>query len=100
MAKSDIKIIRGQVRQVVAEILPDLLKEAFYKEIGKLVTERLDVVGRNMDDLIKAVNERVEGTLNAINERSKDIQDLVIRSVAAPAVQPQVAAENDKTELQ
>jgi hypothetical protein len=100
VAKSEAKIIRGQVRQVVAEILPDLLKEAFYKEIGKLVSERLDVVGKNMDGLIKDVNERVEATLNAVNERTKDIQDLVVRSVAAPVLQPQSEEGKPGTDLQ
>lgn len=48
---NQIKQIRGQVRQVVKELLPDILKEQVIQEIMKIVTDRLSQIDKKQRDI-------------------------------------------------
>ncbi len=73
---SDAKVIRGQVRQVVKEILGDVLKaeltEAIRKEIGIEAARRLD-----------AISKQLHAKLEEIDQRSKDVSSFLVRQEAA-----------------
>ena len=64
----EIKQIRGQVRQIVKEILP----EALQSELGSAI--RRDVF-KQLDAAVKQIQE----VLKQIDQRSKDTQGYLIR---------------------
>lgn len=70
------KIIRGQVRQIVNEVLPSLLESEF----GKQVFDRLHKV---LTGQLEDVKKNVLDHLNEMNERSKAMQSYVERQVQA-----------------
>lgn len=68
---SDAKVIRGQLRQIAKEILPEVLA-------GELLVKlQQDNVAR-LNEIAKMVNDR----LNEIDSRSKDVQSYIMREVA------------------
>ena len=72
-----IKELRGQLRQIVKEVLPELLvtelKSALYAGLTKVISARLD-----------AIQEDVKKTMDEINSRSKDVQDYMVRNITSP----------------
>lgn len=74
-----VKILRGQVRQAVQEILPDILKEVLAESFHKKLSD--EAAGR-----LVLVEELVKNTLNKIDERSKDIQSFMLRAATMPEV--------------
>lgn len=68
---NQMKQLRGQLRQLVKETWPELVKTEVYGEMSKLIKERLDLI-HNM----------VRQELDKINERQKDVQSLVMSSLA------------------
>lgn len=84
------KILRGQLRQIVKEILPDLLtaemKSKMHEELRVEVQKRLDNVTKN-----------VKETLDTIDQRSKDVQGYLVRQTTQVAVPASVSLE-PKTE--
>jgi argonaute-like protein implicated in RNA metabolism and viral defense len=76
---SEIKLIRGQVRQIVKEELPNILKEQLFEELKKHVDSR-------MNEVQKFVKE----TMDLMNTRQKEVlKYLVVSYVGNP---------NDKAE--
>lgn len=71
------KVIRGQLRQIVQDILPDLLnnevKNALYQDLSKQLNARVELIAKNIQE-----------TLSKIDERSKDVQGYVVRQSAVP----------------
>ena len=63
-----VKLLRGQVRQIVNEILPDVLAGAMYAELAAALQKQL-----------KDVEAQVKETLIRLDERSKDIQSYLVR---------------------
>lgn len=63
-----VKLLRGQVRQIVNEILPEVLAGAMYAELAAAMQKQL-----------KDVEAQVKETLIRLDERSKDIQSYLIR---------------------
>lgn len=63
---SDLKQIRGQIRQIVKELMPELLNEQLVASIEKRLSGQL-----------------YEG-LNKIDERQKELQSYFIRNVGVP----------------
>lgn len=72
----EAKLIRGQVRQVVAEILTEEMSKAITAEVLKAVSERLSHVEKN-----------VRETLALLDKRSKDVSGYLVRQASAPAPQ-------------
>lgn len=75
------KLIRGQVRQIVKELLPEILKAeityAIRKEIGEQAKLRLD-------DIAKEISAR----LDAVDERSKETQSYIVRHLPTAPITP------------
>lgn len=74
----EIKAIRGQLRQLVKEILPELLAVAQYEELRKEIHSKMERIETNVKD-----------TMREINERSKDTQSYLVRAVSKPAAPKQ-----------
>jgi cell division protein ZapA (FtsZ GTPase activity inhibitor) len=67
----EIKAMRGQLRQIAKEILPEVLAGELFAALQKEQAARLTEIAR-------MVTER----LNQIEERSKDVQSFIMREVA------------------
>ena len=84
---SNIKQIRGQIRQIVQELLPDLIREELFKVLEERVTKHLDKINAEVKADVKGLGEQVAHTLSTIDERSKSVQHYVMRQgVKAQAV--------------
>lgn len=88
MSDKNLKAIRGQVRQIVKELLSDELVDARQKEIAALVNKRLDAI----DAFIKA-------QVSEMQERSKEVQSYVVRNLALNQVKPTLAKVEENTIL-
>jgi len=66
------------MRQIVKEILPDVLKselgQSLHKDLSQMIQTRLNVVIKNIQE-----------TLEQIDQRSKDIQGYIVRQSLNPA---------------
>lgn len=71
---SAIKQIRGQIRQVVKDLLPEVLKAEIYAAIQKENDERLIRIEKHLRE-----------TLNKIEDRSKDVLGYLMRQTAQGA---------------
>ena len=76
---SNIKQIRGQIRQIVQEILPDLIREELFKALEAQVALRLKQISDGTRADVKALGEQMNKTLSSIDERSKSVQHYVMR---------------------
>ncbi len=81
MAK-DTKLLRGQIRQVVKEILPDVLTE----ELAKAILQQLQLMTRTQ---LNAIEAQVRDSLQALDDRSREVQNYVIRQTAASTFLPE-----------
>lgn len=88
------KMIRGQMRQIVKELLPDMVE----KELRTALHEKLaSEVQKRLDNVTKSVKE----VLETIDQRSKEIQGYLVRQSSTPmppAAQPLAPEEAPKTE--
>lgn len=84
------KLIRGQLRQIVAELLPSLLTEALKNELHKQMALE---VQKRLDGVVK----EVKGTLDTIDQRSKDVQSYLVRQTTQ-VTKPAEVSEEPKTE--
>lgn len=77
----NLKQTRGQLRQIVKEVLPEVLttelRSALYAEIAKVVSARLN-----------SIEKDVKRTMDEINTRSKDATDYLVRNVSTPIQVP------------
>ena len=71
MNNKDLKLLRGQIRQIVKELLPEMVN----KEL--------------MEQIQKAVTTQVSEGLNKINENQKNLQSYLMRSTT-PTIRPTV----------
>lgn len=75
---NNAKLVRGQVRQIVKEMLAEVLQaeltSAVRKELAEQLASRLNFIGAQLQE-----------KLNEIDARSKDISAYLIRSSSAPA---------------
>lgn len=86
MSDKNVKLLRGQVRQVVKEQLPGVLSaeviEAIQAKLQKEMADRLD----NVMGLMKE-------TLDRVDQRSKEVQSYLVRATTPQAPAPQEAVE-------
>jgi len=68
---NNAKLVRSQLRQIAKELLPEILTQALYAEIGKEVTARLNEIQANIKE-----------NLERIDQRSKDVQSYIVRATA------------------
>lgn len=68
---SDAKLIRGQLRQIAKEVLPEVIQEQLFVKLQEEMNARLNQISKD-----------ITATLAAIDSRSKDVQSYVMREVA------------------
>lgn len=66
------KVIRGQLRQIVKEMMPELL-------VAELKAEMYKNIADSLQAQLITVEKQVKDTLNKLDERSKDIQSYLVR---------------------
>jgi hypothetical protein len=84
-----MKALRGQVRQVVKELLPEILT----KEVAKEIFDRLQSA---QSVQLSAISTNVTAALEKLDQRSKDTLGYLVRS--ATMVQPPVPTTAPATE--
>lgn len=86
---SNPKELRKQLRNVVQDLLPDLIKSelgaAIHKSVSGIIQMRLDVMMKE-----------IQNTLQTIDQRSKDVQGYLVRSTLKSA--PVTGEEGKKDE--
>lgn len=74
---SNPKELRKQLRNVVQDLLPELvaseLGESIRKELSRQIQARLDIMVKE-----------IQGTLQQIDQRSKDVQGYLVRQTLNP----------------
>lgn len=73
---SDIKTLRKQLRNVVQEILPEILTAELVATIRKDQIVQIDA-------RLNALAKQIQQTLDTIDQRSKDVQAYNIRQSAS-----------------
>lgn len=73
--QANTKLLRGQLRQVVKELFPELVKQELYSDATKLIKSRLD-----------QIHTMVREELTKIDERQKDVQALVLKELAGSSL--------------
>lgn len=63
------KLLRGQLKQIVAEQFPELVTKGILDEVNKLIDQRLN-----------AIDKHIKGTLQQLEEKQKDFFNSIIRS--------------------
>ncbi len=90
MSEKNVKFLRGQVRQVVKELLPQVLNAEAIQSMNKDLISRVDTRLASLTDMVKS-------TLDQIDQRSQDMQSYVVRNVAVPAAPEAAQPTNAET---
>lgn len=77
MGAKDIKALRGQVRMIVKEMLPEILNA----ELVRVIEQRL---AQGLNTELTKIASTVKTTLDQVDQRSKDTQNYVVRNVGVP----------------
>lgn len=85
----DVKLIRGQVRQVVQEVLPGLLNEEALQALTKKLTDEINL-------RLRHIESNVRDTLEAVDKRSKDSLSYLIRNATQSPTQLEEKPEDVK----
>ena len=81
----NVKQIRGQLRQIVKEIMPDLLA-------GKALSDLHENANKQIGAKLELVDKYVKTTMEGIDERAKDIQAYLVRqTTTVPGSAPEGA---------
>lgn len=70
---SDAKVIRGQVRQVVKEILPEIMQQQMYESLKK-----------HTDQELAKIEKFVKETLHKMQDQHKDTMGYLVRQASLP----------------
>ena len=71
----EIKQIRGQVRQIVKEILPDTLTQEHYLVLKQHVDERINQIEKFVKEKLTEMNERHKDTMGYLVRQTTSVQD-------------------------
>lgn len=77
MSEKNVKFLRGQVRQVVQSLLPEVFNAETTKAMEKVLITR-------MDSRLSDLTNKIETALKTMDDRSKDIQQYVVRNTGVP----------------
>jgi len=80
--QANIKALRGQVRQIVKELLPEVLHAEAVNRLNKDLTNKVD-------NRLEGITKLVKTTLDQLDQRSKDMQSYVVRNVGVPTAPEQ-----------
>lgn len=84
---NNAKELRGQLRQVSKELLPQLITHELFEALRKEMKEELEKLRKD-----------VITTLKAMDDRSKDTQSFVMREVLAASNNSPIAPTEPKAE--
>lgn len=73
--QSNAKVLRGQLRQIAKELLPEALSSV-------LVAEQYKQLQAEIHGKLQVIQAQVTETLTRLDERSKEMQMFVMRQVA------------------
>jgi hypothetical protein len=73
MSDGNVKQLRGQVRQAVKDIMPEVLTKELATDIHKALQE-------DLNKRLKALEETVKRTLDGINKQHADVMAYLIRN--------------------
>ena len=80
--QANVKLLRGQVRIAVKELLPEVLKAE------SMIEMRRDL-GNELETRLDAIQAHITSSLTVIDDRSKEVAAYVVRnSPVATPVQP------------
>lgn len=84
---------RGQLRQIVQETLPEVLKDA-------LIQEAYDRLKGEIDLRLRGIETQLREALTRMDNRAKEVQDFLVRqvTVAPPAAAPEAFIKEKKDE--
>lgn len=66
------KLIRGQIRQIIKEVLPEMMGAEVKAAIYKDISQKLQLQLTN-------VEQQIKDTLAKLDDRQKDIQNYIVR---------------------
>lgn len=93
----NVKQLRGQVRLVTKEILPDILalekKAELYKELTNDISYRINSLTKEVREQMLSIEKNVTETLTQLNQRSIDIQEFMLRNIVVNNVPPPVPTD-------
>lgn len=89
MSDKNIKVIRGQLRQIAKDLLNEEMATGIRDQIAKVVNDRLN-----------AIDAYVKAQLEEMQERSRETQDYVTRKLALAEVRTVPAAAIDASPSQ
>ena len=78
-----IKQVRGQLRQLTKEILPDLMSSELFSNLEKQIEQRL-----------KLIETKVLEAVSGMETRQKDLQNYIMREVARGVLDKAAPAES------
>lgn len=82
---NNAKELRGQLRQITKEVLPELMRHELYEKVRQ-----------EMKTEIEAIRKDVTAVLKAMDDRSKDTQSFVMREVLAASSNSPIAPTEPK----
>lgn len=83
---NNLKQIRGQLRQIVKDILPEVINKEQHELLAKQIKDRLDLIEKD-----------IKKTLHEINNRSKDTMGYLVRQASQNPLAPKEEDKNEKT---
>lgn len=78
MNTKQVKVLRGQIRQIIQELLPSVIEREAFLDMHKTLSTTIDRRLDNLTDMVKAKLEQVD-------QRSKDMQAHVLKNVGVPS---------------
>lgn len=75
---SNAKQLRGQMRQIVKELFPELVATELYSKLQEENKKQLDLI-----------HKLVRESLERMDNRQKDVQSLIMREIAAGVKKPE-----------
>ncbi len=71
---SNAKVVRGQLRQIAKELLPEVINQ-----------EQYEVLKKHIDSRINEIEAFVKKTLTEMNENHKNTMGYLVRQATLPA---------------
>lgn len=63
---NESKVIRGQLRQIAKELLPEALTQEVIAKMEKITREKLDIIHEMVRDTLKAIDDRQKDTISML----------------------------------
>lgn len=76
MNDREIKEVRKQLRKITADLLPEILNDAFVKSLDK-------TVNANLDARLEEITKRIAATLEKLDKRSQEINSYIVRNTVS-----------------